>query len=194
MDVDGALAIVPAPKLAAAPVSGEMENTPSDGSWSLDEETPDDCVIIDSNSGKDGSTPQTSDDDSSHGSDEWSVVGDEKIVANATRVIGSALFQEDMTRSQEDLTSHQGTVEPQPSFASLGSSIPTISSDNASQLSVLVSRWKNELHKLREFGFEDDRKSIDALEALAAEKIGNDDVDVVTIDEAVNYLLNHAQG
>merc|ERR1712226_1424027 len=60
LDVD-CVSDVPVLTLATAPVSGEIENkssfevTPSDGVESLDEQTPGECVIVDSISEKDES-------------------------------------------------------------------------------------------------------------------------------------------
>mmetsp|Transcript_54092 Transcript_54092/g.63204 ORF Transcript_54092/g.63204 Transcript_54092/m.63204 type:complete len:274 (-) Transcript_54092:171-992(-) len=171
------------------------KNVLTDNLGFCDEQTSTECVIVDSIPEKDDSTRKTC-DDSSKSSEEWSVVGDENIVANATRMIGSALFEEDMTRSQENASfpKQESMVGgPSSSVGSLSSSIPTISSKNTSTSSVVFSKWENDIIKLRELGFGDDEKSIDALETLNAAKIGIGDYVAVTIDEAVDQILKQAE-
>eukprot|EP00592_Proboscia_alata_P014416 CAMPEP_0194393166 /NCGR_PEP_ID=MMETSP0174-20130528/123145_1 /TAXON_ID=216777 /ORGANISM="Proboscia alata, Strain PI-D3" /LENGTH=684 /DNA_ID=CAMNT_0039188821 /DNA_START=46 /DNA_END=2100 /DNA_ORIENTATION=+ len=171
------------------------KNVLTDNLGFCDEQTSTECVIVGSIPDKDDPTRKTC-DDSSKSSEEWSVVGDENIVANATRMIGSALFEEDMTRSQENASfpKQESMVGgPSSSVGSLSSSIPTISSKNTSTSSVVFSKWENDIIKLRELGFGDDEKSIDALETLNAAKIGIGDYVAVTIDEAVDQILKQAE-
>mmetsp|Transcript_15070 Transcript_15070/g.22198 ORF Transcript_15070/g.22198 Transcript_15070/m.22198 type:complete len:1003 (-) Transcript_15070:283-3291(-) len=157
--------------------------------------------------------------------DEWSVVKsdisnssnvEEYMLARATSVIGSALFQEDISRSADalsdsvmitntsevisladDNSSLSGSVSSASlistpsveSYPSVVSSVPTISSEVPA---AVMARWGDEIQKLRELGFADDVKSADAFETLEAANMGVDSTEPVTISDAVNYLLNKA--
>ena len=131
------------------------------------------------------------DDDKSSGTvDEWDMVDSDadsdnemsqiqsdEMLAHAAQMIGSALFQEDLHRSQDldSWTSTAGSAQTQISQVSL----------------ALLTRWESELNQLRELGFTNDEASVDALERLQAANIGVDSNDPVKIENAVEILLNN---
>ncbi len=115
--------------------------------------------------------------------EEWSVIEDEKrqtegdeTLAKSLSMIGSALFDSDMTTSKlDDAKDEEGYASSTPE----------------SLLSASLARWESELKQLREMGFLDDRKSVDALENLEAAHIGVDSTDKVSVTAAVDYLLRN---
>mmetsp|Transcript_28335 Transcript_28335/g.58858 ORF Transcript_28335/g.58858 Transcript_28335/m.58858 type:complete len:834 (+) Transcript_28335:345-2846(+) len=115
--------------------------------------------------------------------DEWSVIEDEKrqaegdeTLAKSLSMIGSALFDSDMTTSKPDIAKDE-----------------EVSASSASEAlsSGSLARWETELKQLREMGFLDDRKNVDALENLEAAHIGVDSTDKVSVTAAVDYLLRN---
>lgn len=55
--------------------------------------------------------------------------------------------------------------------------------------SNIWSRWGVEILMLRDLGFENDHKSVEALESLQAANIGVDSSDLVTVEQAADLLL-----
>merc|ERR1712137_138657 len=108
----------------------------------------------------------------SDGSNEWEVVNnngnvDDHVVAQAAQMLGSALFQSDM--------SNHVHVNEEESTTSGLTSVPSIKTKSKPEISsVLLSRYDNDLKQLHSFGFLDDHKNIDALERLEASYIGVD--------------------
>merc|ERR1712170_70204 len=106
----------------------------------------------------------------SDGSNEREVVNnngnvDDQVVAQAAQMLGSALFQSDM--------SNHVHVNEEESITSGLTSAPSIKTKSKPEISsVLLSRYDNELKQLHSFGFLDDHKNIDALERLEASYIG----------------------
>merc|ERR1711976_1038446 len=106
----------------------------------------------------------------SDGSNEWEVVNnngnvDDQVVAQAAQMLGSALFQSDM--------SNHVHVNEEESITSGLTSVPSIKTKSKPEISsVLLSRYDNELKQLHSFVFLDYHKNIDALERLEASYIG----------------------
>lgn len=123
----------------------------------------------------------------SDGSNEWEVVNnngnvDDQVVAQAAQMLGSALFQSDM--------SNHVRVNEEESIASGLTSVPSIKTKSKPEISsVLLSRYDNELKQLHSFGFLDDHKNIDALERLEASYIGVDSDEKVSLGMVVDLLL-----
>ena len=130
---------------------------------------------------------QDNDDDISQTKSEnsgisWQVVDDDgnEMVAQATQMLGSALFQSDMASTDLHLTSE--------SVSSGLTSVPTITS--RSEISaVLLKRWEEELRQLHELGFLDDHANVDALGHFEAANMGVGETDPIKIDTVVDYLL-----
>jgi len=100
--------------------------------------------------------------------DGWDIVSEEsdqirsdEMLARAAQMVGSALFEEDVNR-------------------------PTPETDISL---TLLTRWSDELQRLRELGFTDDKMSIEVLEKLEAANIGVDSTDPVKIEIVVDKLL-----
>jgi len=100
--------------------------------------------------------------------DGWDIVSEEsdqirsdEMLARAAQMVGSALFEEDVNR-------------------------PTPETDISL---TLLTRWSDELQRLRELGFTDDKMSIEVLEKLEAANIGVDSTDPVKIENVVDKLL-----
>ena len=123
----------------------------------------------------------------SDGSNEWEVVNnngnvDDQVVAQAAQMLGSALFQSDM--------SNHVHVNEEESITSGLTSVPSIKTKSKPEISsVLLSRYDNELKQLHSFGFLDDHKNIDALERLEASYIGVDSDEKVSLGMVVDLLL-----
>uniref|UniRef100_A0A7S1G1X9 ZZ-type domain-containing protein n=1 Tax=Corethron hystrix TaxID=216773 RepID=A0A7S1G1X9_9STRA len=92
-------------------------------------------------------------------------------LACATKLMGSSLFNSDLGTSQ--LTNISGRSE--------------ISSLTAS--SALMNRWGREVLKLRELGFSNDAQSVDVLETLYAESLDGNGDKSVTVERAVEYMV-----
>jgi hypothetical protein len=137
--------------------------------------------------------------------DEWNMVenGEDTLVT-----IGSALYREDLIRSTEELyASKEENAEPElkgnecisgvhPSFESKSRDIEGLSCTvDVQQLHnpVLLARWDKELDELRQMGFIDDQKSLEALEILEAAEIGVNSEKGITVAMAVNWLLNNTE-
>lgn len=143
--------------------------------------------------------------------DEDGEVSSDEMIAQAAQILGSALFQSDISENQEpattttdnnnpsskmeesDLTGESAFSKEENSISkSTISSVPTdVSSIFATHdiHPVALSRWQNELHELHTMGFLDDHRSIEALEYLEAANIGVESNDPVTVEQVVNFLL-----
>ena len=130
---------------------------------------------------------QYNDDDMSQTKSEdsgisWQVVDDDgnEMVAQATQMLGSALFQSDIASTDLHLTSE--------SVSSGLTSVPTITS--RSEISaVLLKRWEEELRQLHELGLLDDHANVDALGHFEAANMGVGETGPIKIDTVVDYLL-----
>jgi hypothetical protein len=137
--------------------------------------------------------------------EEWDMVdsGHDALVA-----IGSALYREDLIRSTEELSLTKNQILKEeygdeyvsiPSVASVQtmhseeSESDSISNDQFSLNAFVLARWDKELEELRGLGFSDDLKSLEALESLEAASIGVDSDAAITVNMAVNWLLNRAE-
>jgi hypothetical protein len=128
--------------------------------------------------------------------DEWQVVTedyapvDESSMAQATYLIGSALFESDLKNSVLDentfLTgSNSGDSIFLPEIVDLSTS-----SSSSIVPKVLYDRWSSQLKELHELGFIDDSKNVETLERIKAGYIGVDDDEEVSLAQVVNALLN----
>jgi len=135
--------------------------------------------------------------------EEWNMVESGR---DALVTIGSALYREDLIRSTEALCVNKDqNVEAEPSGGEciksvLIGSVASLDEDGSlctpsvqeSNNPYLLARWDKELDELRQMGFLDDQKSLEALEALEAADIGVDSDNEISVTMAVNWLLNHA--
>lgn len=144
----------------------------------------------------------SSSNSSAASNESWDVVDDNEAMARASSAIGSALFESEVGLSCDECSidtdsSHSTKQSKKLADMSLISSMSMCSKDTSStsksSLSeAVLSRWKIELAKLVELGFDNEVHCVEALESLAAANIGCDRDEPVTIQQAVNYLLQNA--
>jgi hypothetical protein len=142
------------------------------------------------------------DDDGSHNS--WHVVCEgnqmesDEALARATQVIGSALFNSDMGRSQEKPTSHNESISSSSSSSfsssvSTATSVPTVVPQLDANVRVpapeQLAHWAIQLIQLHELGFYNDNVSVDILERLNAANIGVGSSDVVTVQQVIHEMM-----
>jgi len=160
----------------------------------------------DQGAGVQGSTVAS--DDASHNS--WHVVSTEnqiasdEALAHAAQVIGSALFNNDMARSNENMVgaterNEANLVESQASANSDMSSIGSVPSsvpplrDNAPPPvnPFLLQRWSSQLETLAGMGFTDQAKYVEICERLHAAKIGCDaGEEDVSVENIIDELIH----
>ena len=116
--------------------------------------------------------------------DDWQVVDDE-MIARAAQMIGSALFQNDLSRSEDHGSASTLTNSEQ---LSVPSSVPTVDVEGGLSPTQL-DRWALQLNQLHELGFFDDKKSVEILEYFTAANIGVDENEEVSVNQVVNALL-----
>jgi len=145
-------------------------------------------------------------------SNSWSVVEeDEEAVAAdeglalATQAIGYALFNSDMARSQENVsTISNDTVSSQSSSSSSSvsiaskshmssiTSVPTTLASMAFEghiAAVQTERWANQLSQLHELGFTNDALNVEIIERLDAANIGVGLTEEVTVQQVINEMM-----
>jgi len=112
---------------------------------------------------------------SSGTADEWDMIDEQKdqtendeVLARAAQLVGSALFEEDNSKSESFF-----------SLLSVESDIPL----------AVATRWHNELVQLREIGFVDDKESVAVLEELQAANIGVDSDEPIKIEKVIERLF-----
>lgn len=93
--------------------------------------------------------------------------------ARAAEMLGSALYHSAQTESN---------------MSSL-TSVPTIGSSHTNISPTVLAMWRNELDMLRELGFSDEQRNIEALEYLQAANIGSDCDEKVSVERAISILL-----
>jgi hypothetical protein len=137
--------------------------------------------------------------------EEWNMVesGEDALVT-----IGSALYREDLVRStvavhvnedenvEPDLKGNECVSSASPSFelkSRVAEGLSCTHNIGESHNPVLLARWDKELDELRQMGFIDDLKSLEALETLEAAEIGVNSENGITVTMAVNWLLNNAE-
>ena len=114
---------------------------------------------------------ETAVEDINAGMDDWSMVSEgSEARGKATEAMGSALFEFD--KKSTDLA--------ESGIDSVPSSVPTVSSS--------AYKWAEELKKLQELGFTDDKASIGALELFNKEAEAP-----VPIEDVVEYLCATAE-
>lgn len=118
--------------------------------------------------------------------------GEDEAIALAAQLIGSTLFNSDMSRSGENLSTLSGSADSGASASvSMASSVPTNVASIASEPSLTVqqrSRWVSQLAQLKELGFDEDR-CVEVLERLTAANIGVEAEEEVTVAQVVNELF-----
>ena len=138
----------------------------------------------------------------------WDVVSDDEVLARASSVIGSRMLESDKllsfdddsveTSPSSDLSKNDFVISPVSDESSniLCDSLITMGDENSenkeskSLLSeAVLVRWKDELTKLAELGFEDEVECIEVLERLMAANIGCDRDEPVAVEQVVHHLL-----
>jgi len=125
--------------------------------------------------------------------DGWQVV-DENLnessdMANATQMLGSALFNSDM-RSSETTESANSVVLS--TASSVPSDLPSVSvlTEMSHVSDVQRNRWASQLYMMREMGFYDEAKCVETLERLQAANIGCGEDEEVSVTQAVEAMLS----
>jgi len=96
--------------------------------------------------------------------------------------------------SSSNLSSSSSSLSSESSSSSESSKSSDHSNSSWSAISgALIERWDKELKELAEVGFTDVAKCVEALESLTAANIGCDRDEPVTLHQAVDYLLKHAE-
>mmetsp|Transcript_11707 Transcript_11707/g.18021 ORF Transcript_11707/g.18021 Transcript_11707/m.18021 type:complete len:658 (-) Transcript_11707:87-2060(-) len=130
-----------------------------------------------------GLEPAENTDTSENG---WQLVPDEEqdeMIARAAQLLGSALFENDLYKSDNISASNM----------SLPSSIPSLLSDpeETGISPAVLDKWAIHLDQLHELGFYEDVDSTEILERLTAANIGVDSEDEVSVTQVVNELLKN---
>jgi len=126
--------------------------------------------------------------------DGWQVVdentNESTDIANATQMLGSALFTSDMRSSEvmESTNSNSGVLS---AASSVPSDLPSLSigTEGSYVSDVQRNRWASHLYMMREMGFDDESKCVDTLERLQAANIGCGEEDEVSVTQAVEAML-----
>jgi len=109
----------------------------------------------------------------------------DEMIARGVQMLGSALFESDLINSEivSSMTNSDSLSVP--------SSVPTtlLLTEESDISPTVIDMWNNHLFQLHELGFQDDKKSIEILERLAAANIGVDSDDEVSVTQVVNELL-----
>mmetsp|Transcript_7888 Transcript_7888/g.6471 ORF Transcript_7888/g.6471 Transcript_7888/m.6471 type:complete len:106 (-) Transcript_7888:34-351(-) len=105
------------------------------------------------------------------------------MIARAAQLLGSALFENDLYKSDNISASNM----------SLPSSIPSLLSDpeETGISPAVLDKWAIHLDQLHELGFYEDVDSTEILERLTAANIGVDSEDEVSVTQVVNELLKN---
>jgi hypothetical protein len=128
--------------------------------------------------------------------DDWQVVEEafeqDNEMAQATQMLGSALFNSDMKSSNEH--ENISTLTTSDCFSSATSVPSTVSSIHLGTDASYVApsqraRWLSQLEKLHELGFDDETLCVETLERLQAANIGCNEEDEISVTQVVNQLL-----
>lgn len=126
--------------------------------------------------------------------DDWQVVnenGEQNTdIANATQMLGSALFNSDLKSSSENFSALTNS-DCFSAATSVPSSVPSIhlGTDVSYVSPAQLDRWASQLEKLHELGFDDERKCVETLERLHAANIGCDVQDEISVTKVVNAMF-----
>lgn len=159
--------------------------------WELERAADSSCGTEDDEGAKivDGDEVDDEDDDdstSSHNS--WQVVSEDEQISRAAQALGSALFNSEMERSSENLSTLSNSgASAGTGFSTLATVPSTVRSLNTAPSQLL--RWSAQLQQLQELGFTNDAESVDILESLTAANIGVDSDDEVTVEQVINVMM-----
>lgn len=129
--------------------------------------------------------------------DGWQVVDENQAIANATQMLGSALFNSDLRSSEEVIDSTNSGVLS--AASSVPSDLPSVSiaisdvTECSGVSEAQRNRWASHLFMMREMGFNDEAMCIDTLERLQAANIGCGEEDEVSVSQAVGALLSELE-
>ena len=121
---------------------------------------------------------------------------DSSTSSNGSSISSHSSSKSSKSSSSINLSSSSSSLSSKScqSSSSEGSRSSDNSSSSWSAISkALIERWDKELKGLADFGFTDTSKCIEALESLTAANIGCDRDEPVTLHQAVDYLLKHAE-
>lgn len=117
---------------------------------------------------------------------------EDEAIALAAQLIGSSLFNSEMSRSGENLSTLSGSASSGiTASVSMASSVPTNVASITSEPSLTPqqrSRWVSQLAQLKELGF-DEVRCVEVLERLTAANIGVGASEEVTVAQVVNELF-----
>eukprot|EP00980_Cylindrotheca_fusiformis_P000707 scaffold168_cov124-Cylindrotheca_fusiformis.AAC.7 len=128
------------------------------------------------------------------GEDDWQVVNEngdaDDGIANATQMLGSALFNSDMRSSGENVSALTNS-DCFSAATSVPSSVPSVhlGTDASSVSPAQRNRWTSQLEKLRELGFNNEMQCVETLERLHAANMGCDEEDEISVTNVVNAIL-----
>lgn len=162
-----------------------VRNSSEDGSQKSE-------VLVDSNESetKAGATivsgeeeeEEVKSDDGSQNS--WNMVANDEALARAARVIGSALFESEISRNSLNATNED--VSMLDSDHSIPSTLPSVATVAQAQL----DRWALQLRQLHELGFNNDAANVEIMERLQAANIGSgEDDEEISVEKVINELM-----
>ena len=173
------------PELIADPSAAEMELPDEELMAAVVSAESEGVTIVDDGDKKD----ETKSVSGNVSEDGWSVVDEDAqkdaqvandtMLARAAELIGSALFESDMSASAINIP-----TEEKSSDISSVASVPT-------SVSTVSTRWENELKQLHSMGFQNDIYLTGILEGLEVAKFVKGATGSITVGDAVNYLLAH---
>jgi hypothetical protein len=130
--------------------------------------------------------------------DDWEVVNEnvdqDTEIANATQMLGSALFNSDIKSSVENVS-----VLTNSDCFSAATSVPSIvhsihlGTDVSNVSPAQRNRWAMQLEKLHELGFDDEKQCVETLDYLHAANIGCDEEDEISVTKVVNAILEQLE-
>jgi hypothetical protein len=136
--------------------------------------------------------------DAEEAEDDWEVVNENvdqaTDIANATQMLGSALFNSDIKSSVENVSvlTNSDCFSAATSVPSLVPSIH-LGTDVSNVSPAQRNRWAMQLEKLHELGFDDEKQCVETLDYLHAANIGCDEEDEISVTKVVNAILEQLE-
>ena len=124
-------------------------------------------------------------DDGSNAS--WNLVASDEALARAAQVLGSALFESELSRAND--ASHGATNEDVSMLGSDHSLPSTLPSVSGSVAQAQIDRWALQLRQLHELGFMNDTANVEIMERLQAANIGSGEEEEISVERVINELM-----
>ena len=113
----------------------------------------------------------------------------DEALARAAQVIGSALFESELSRAGSQPNS-SGSVSMLGSEHSVPSTLPSVVSEKPGSVQPnQFDRWALQLKQLHELGFLNDEKNVEIMERIHAANIGSGEMEEVSVERVVNEIM-----